>query len=212
MEINRTLLAFCRTVHIYLTMLGLLVMLLFGITGFTINHEEWFGGRNAASMTEHTGTVPPELIAQRDYLRIVEHLRQTLKIRGAMENFADDFADLAITFKQPGEVWDITVEKSTGQVSARSEQYGFVAIINNLHRGRYTGTAWSWVIDISALLIVLACLTGFVLWLALPRRKKLGILYLAVGTLATMVVIYFFVPGGDAPVPGQGQTQRGDER
>lgn len=203
MEINRSLLAFCRTVHIYLTMLGLLVMMLFGITGFTINHEEWFGGRNAARMTEHTGTVPRELIAQRDYLRIVEHLRQTLQIRGAMENFADDFADMAITFKQPGEVWDITVDKSTGQVSARSEQYGFVAIINNLHRGRYTGPAWSLVIDVSALLIVLACLTGFVLWLALPRRKKLGILYLAVGTLATMVVIYFFVPGADAPVPAR---------
>ena len=39
--IKRKLLYFSRTVHIYLTMLGMFLMLLFGITGFTIDHEDW---------------------------------------------------------------------------------------------------------------------------------------------------------------------------
>lgn len=201
MTINKTLLTVCRSVHIYLTMLGLLVMLLFGVTGFTINHE---GGRMAATprVTEREGKVPVALIAAHDELRIVEHLRQTFAIKGAMTDFTEIADEFAIAFKEPGQVWDITVAKGTGLVAARNEQYGFIAILNNLHRGRYTGPAWSLVIDFSALLIVLACLTGFVLWLALPRRRQLGIAFLAVGTVATMAVIYLLVPGPDArPTP-----------
>ena len=145
--------------------------------------------------------VPTTLIAQHDNLRIVEHLREAFEIRGAMSNFSELADKYAIAFKRPGEVWDITVEKATGHAIARSEQYGFVAILNNLHRARYTGPVWSWVIDLSALLIVLACATGFILWLALPNRRKLGVAFLVLGALATMVVIYFFVPGPDSPLP-----------
>ena len=196
MNINKTLLAACRAVHIYLTMLGLLVMLLFSVTGFTINHEGLLDSA-PPRVTEHTGQVPPALIASHDNLRIVEHLRQTLGIHGAMANFADIDDEYAIAFKEPGQIWDITVTKSTGRVAAHNEQYGLIAIINNLHRGRYTGPAWRWVIDFSAALIVIACLTGFILWLAVPRRRQLGIAFLVVGTAATMAVIYFFVPGPD---------------
>jgi uncharacterized protein len=194
--INKTLLTFCRTVHIYLTMLGLLVMLLFGITGFTINHE---GGLFAATpkVTEAQGQVPMPLLAAHDELRVVEHLRQAFAIKGALTDFTELDGEFAIAFKEPGQVWDITVAKATGQATIRNEQYGMVALLNNLHRGRYAGPAWSLVIDFSALLVVLACLTGFVLWLALPRRRQLGIAFLAVGTVATMAVLYLLVPGPD---------------
>lgn len=197
MTINKTLLTVCRSVHIYLTMLGLLVMLLFGVTGFTINHE---GGLTASTprVFETEGNVPLPLIAARDELRIVEHLRQSLGIKGAMTDFSEIADEFTITFKEPGQVWDITLAKATGHVTARQEQYGAVALLNNLHRGRYTGPAWSLVIDFSAFLIVLACATGFVLWLALPRRRQLGIAFLAAGTVATMAVIYLLVPGPDA--------------
>ena len=197
MTINKPLLSACRAVHIYLTMLGLLVMLLFGLTGFTIHHEDWFGAttpRVAESQTQ----VPPALIAAKDDLRIVEHLRSAFAIRGAMSSLADTGEELVIAFREPGQTWEITIEKSTGHATAQNEQFNFAAVINNLHRGRFTGPAWDWVIDLSALLIVLACLTGFILWLALPKRRQLGIAFLVFGTVATMAVIYFFIPGPDA--------------
>ncbi len=180
-------------------MLGLLVMLLFAITGITLNHGNWFGAEKPLTV-ERRGQVPTALLAARDDLRIVEHVRQTFGIRGAMANYTTTDDDVAVAFREPGQVWDVTIERSTGAMTAHHEQYNFAAIINNLHRGRYTGKAWSWVIDISALLIVLACATGFVLWLALPKRRQLGIAALVLGTIATMVVIYFLVPGTDAVI------------
>lgn len=201
MAINKTLLTACRAVHIYLTMLGLLVMLLFGITGYTINHEDWFGALTPQT-TETQQTLPATLVAG-DAVHLVEHLRQSLKIGGAMTSFADFDDEIALSFKEPGESWEITISKATNQANLRQEVYNLTATLNNLHRGRHTGAIWRWVIDLSALLIVLACVTGFVLWLALPRRRQLGIAFLAVGTVATMVALYFFVPGPDTARPAR---------
>ncbi|MEO5959209.1 MAG: PepSY-associated TM helix domain-containing protein [Opitutaceae bacterium] len=211
MFVNKTILHLCRTVHVYLTMLGLLVMLLFSITGFTVNHAEWFGA-TTPRVTEREGTVPLALIAKRDELRIVESLREAFRIRAAMTNFSDQDDEYYVSFKSPGELWEISVVKATGKVRARQEAYNFTAIVNNLHRGRFSGPAWSWVIDLSAALIVLACLTGFVLWLALPRRRQFGIVFLVAGTLATMAVIYFFVPGPDAAISPSGTSTVTRER
>ena len=196
--IKKQILAVSRTLHVYLTMFGLLVLLLFGVTGFTINHEEWFGATRPR-VTETEGATPQNLIAASDALRIVEHLRAMFRITGALTDYDAGDDKLSISFKEPGQIWEVVIEKSTGRTSVHAEAFNFAAVINNLHRGRYSGPAWRWVIDASALLIVLACATGIVLWLALPRRRLVGIVALAVGILGTLGVIYALVPGPDAP-------------
>ena len=197
MHINRKLLHHSRTLHIYLTMLGVFVMLLFGITGFTIDHEEWFNA-TTPTVTETTGQTPADLVAKKDALRIVEHLRQTWHITAALTDFVELDDSFSVGFKAPGQLWEIEVAKAGGATHVHAEAYNFVALINNLHRGRYAGGAWRWVIDVSALLIVLACATGFVLWLALPKRRMFGVLVLLLGTLGTLLVYWALVPGPDA--------------
>ena len=118
-------------------------------------------------------------------------------ITGAVTAYDDLDDELSIAFKEPGQIWEIRVAKATAKVDVHHETFNFAALVNNLHRGRYAGESWRWVIDVSALLIVLACVTGFFLWLALPRRRRAGIAFLAVGTLITLGVIYLFVPGAD---------------
>jgi len=196
MTINRQLLGFCRTVHIYLTMLGVFVMLLFGVTGFTINHEGWFGATTPV-VVDATEQTPPALLAQPDHVRLVEYLRQTHHIGGALTNF-DDLGDrLALSFREPGRKWELEITKDSGQTTFHRETFNFFAVINDLHRGRDAGAFWRWVIDLSAFFIVLACVTGFVLWLALPKRRKLGVLVLVLGTLGTLAFYYTLVPGPD---------------
>lgn len=194
--VKKSFLALCRTLHIYLTMFGLLVMLLFGVTGFTINHEDWFGATRPR-VVESEGQVPLALIAQKDGLRIVEHLRSAHRITGAMTDYDDDADRLSIAFKQPGQTWEVQIEKRDGKARVHAETFNATAVLNNLHRGRYTGEAWRWVIDLSALLIVVACATGIILWIALPRRRIAGIVALALGILGTLAVFYLLVPGAD---------------
>jgi hypothetical protein len=186
-------------------MFGLLVLLLFGLTGFTINHEEWFGATRPR-VTDAEGTTPAALLASADALLIVEHLRSTWKISGAMTDYDASGEKVSVSFKEPGQLWEFEIEKSTGRTRAHGEAYNFTAVINNLHRGRYAGPAWRWVIDVSALLIVLASVTGLVLFLALPRRRMLGLAAFAVGVLATLGIIFALVPGSDAPVAKPAQS------
>jgi uncharacterized protein len=199
-HVNRRFLSLCRTLHVYLTMLGLGVMLFFGVTGFTVNHEDWFGATRPM-VTDSSGQTPVELLAKGDGLRIVEHLRATFHVTGAMTDFADEGEKFSISFKDPGQLWEIEIEKATGKTSIHNEAYNFAAIINNLHRGRYAGPAWSWIIDISACFIVLACLTGIVLWLALPQRRKFGVRALLLGTVGVLLIYHFLIPGPNAAVP-----------
>jgi hypothetical protein len=191
--------AVSRAVHIYLTMLGLLVMLLFGVTGFTINHEAWFGATEPR-LIEVSGTIPTAPLSAGDRLGVVEALRASFNITGAVTAYDDWDGEIAVAFKEPGQIWETLVNAETGSVEVRHELFNFAAIVNNLHRGRYTGEAWRWVIDLSSLLIFLACVTGFILWMALPKRRRLGVAFLAAGTILTMAVIYWFVPGADQNV------------
>jgi hypothetical protein len=66
--------------------------------------------------------------------------------------------------------------------------------LNDLHRGRDAGEAWRWVIDISAVLILLALVSGVILWLALPKRRTLGIVSLVLGGAVTVAFYLILVP------------------
>jgi hypothetical protein len=73
----RFVVKWARTVHLYLSLFGLGLLLFFGVTGFTLNHEDWF----LPPPAEREGTaeceVPVELLAEagQNELAIVEHLR-----------------------------------------------------------------------------------------------------------------------------------------
>jgi uncharacterized protein len=195
-RLNRRLLDYSRTVHIYLSMFGLLVMFLFGLTGFTVNHEDWFGA-TTPRVHESEVRLAVELLTRNDRLAVVEHLRRSLRITGAMTAFEDLDSRFSIGFKEPGQIWEIEIEKGTGVARVHRETFNFTAVINNLHRGRYSGAAWRWVIDISAILIVMACGTGMVLWLVLPRRRVIGALALVLGVIGTGLIYLLLVPGAD---------------
>ncbi len=71
---------------------------------------------------------------------------------------------------------------------------GLMALMNDLHKGRDSGTAWSWVIDISALLMVFVSVTGFILIFYLRRKRMSGVLTAVAGTVLLGLVYYFWVP------------------
>ncbi|HSI37297.1 MAG: PepSY-associated TM helix domain-containing protein [Phycisphaerae bacterium] len=201
MRINRTLLHWSRTLHIYLTMLALAAMLFFAVTGFTAHHEDWFGATDAKEGGAVTGTVPAELLASGSDLALIDYVRKTYGAAGSGINFNEQADDITIAYKRPGAEWTATIRKPGGEMTLTKNQWNAVAVINDLHRGRNgTGPAWGWVIDVSAGLIVLACATGVVLWLALPKRRKWGVVYMVLGTAALVGVYVALLPAPDEHV------------
>ena len=129
-----------------------------------------------------------------DRLAVVEYLRKTHRIHGALAEFTVDEAECSVTFKGPGYSADARIARETGEYSLTQRSQGFVAVINDLHKGRDTGRAWAWLIDVSAALMTLVSLSGLILLFYLKRRRLAGVAIALIGTAVVAAVYYLWVP------------------
>lgn len=145
---------------------------------------------DAAPATE---TVAPasETVAR---LEVVEHLRKEHGLRGAVSEFRIDDSECMVLFKGPGYAADVFIDRATGSYSVTQTVMGLMAVMNDLHKGRDSGEVWSWVIDITALLMVFVSITGFVLIFYLRRKRMSGVLTAVLGTIVLVVVALLWVP------------------
>src|SRR5437870_5389284 len=97
---QRLLKKWSRTFHIYLSMLGLFGILFFAITGFMLNHEEWF---NLAEprVRKIQGTMGLPLLKEPDKLGVVEKLRKDFGATGAVDSFEIQDSQITVVFKGP---------------------------------------------------------------------------------------------------------------
>ena len=201
--------AVSRWLHIYLSMFGLFVILFFSVTGLTLNHPDWFSEKASTSEAEGAlepkwvklpapplseATTAPDFLASVAKFEVVEYLRKTHAIRGAVADFTADDRECVVVFKGPGHSADIFIDRDTGKYRLTQTAYGLIAVINDLHKGRDTGTAWSIVIDVSAVLMTLASLSGLILLFYIKRRRVPGVMTALVGTALILATIYFLVP------------------
>jgi hypothetical protein len=71
---------------------------------------------------------------------------------------------------------------------------GIVAVLNDLHKGRDTGTVWAGIIDISGGLMTLVSLTGLVLIFFLHKRRMPGLIAIGIGAALCLLVYFIWVP------------------
>lgn len=188
-----------RWLHIYGSMLGLAALLFFGLTGITLNHPDWtLGGvrrqeeGSGALPTDWVRTgLPDERVAR---LEVVEHLRGKRGARGAVEEFRIDEREVLVSFKGPGYSADAFIDRETGSYRVTEVREGWVAVLNDLHKGRHTGVAWSWAIDGSAGLMAVIGATGLALLLYLRRRRLAGLATGVLGTLVLVAIVRWLVP------------------
>jgi hypothetical protein len=200
--------------HIYVSMFGLATVMFFSVTGITLNHPDWFfGGAERQVQAEgevdrkwlHVGTTAavgdgseaggePDRSKEVAKLEVVEHLRKTHGIRGALADFRVDESECTVSFKGPGYAADAFIDRESGHYNLTQTLHGFVAVINDLHKGRDTGPVWSAVIDISAVVLTVISLTGLVLIFFLKLRRAPGLVISLVGAAVLAAVGWFWVP------------------
>lgn len=132
-----------------------------------------------------TGTLPPELIEEANFseFKVAEHLRAEHQLLGRVAEFEVDPMEFMVVFKGPGYSADIFIERETGTYSLMESRSGIVAIMNDLHKGRDSGAGWSWVIDLSAGVMMLVSLSGFGWLFYLKKRRVAGVLAAVLGTV-----------------------------
>lgn len=207
--------AVVRWLHIYVSLLGFTALTFFAITGITLNHPTWFG-IDAMRTTELKGELKKEWLnlplpagftsppltadGEVDYaqqvakLELVEQLRAAHQLKGAVGEFRVDERECLIIFKGPGYSADVSINREDGTYQLTETEMGIVAIINDLHKGRDTGPAWSMVIDLCALLTVFVSITGSILIFYIRRKRWTGIITAVIGTILFALLYVLFVP------------------
>src|SRR5262249_41190294 len=160
--------------HIYVSMFGLAAVLFFSVTGLTLNHPGWFF-KGPERRVEAEGRVDPKWLhldppapahgeppddTSREVARleVVEHLRTAHGVRGAVAEFRVDEGECLVTFKGPGYAADALIDRGSGRYNLAQTYHGFIAIINDLHKGRDSGPIWSVVVDVSAVVLTVISL------------------------------------------------------
>jgi uncharacterized protein len=175
-----------RWLHTYLSMLSFTILLFFAATGLTLNHADWFEGQRSAARYQGTldaswtNAADPKTVQQE---KIADFLRRTHGVKGAVSDVHVDDEQCEVVFKGPGYEADASIDRKTGKYDLSVSRFGFVAVMNDLHKGRDTGSKWSTIIDFSAVLMTFVSLTGLTLIFFLNKRRMFGLLIAATGAL-----------------------------
>lgn len=193
-RMKRKLAEWSRWLHIYLSMFSFVIVLFFAVTGLTLNHLDWFPEKE--SLEEVDGKLDASWVNGSDTtlvkkMEIVELFRAKYGVNGLLNDFRIDETEVSVSFQGPGYTADVFIDRSKGTFHLTERSLGFVAWINDLHKGRDTGQGWKWVIDFSAIFMSLISLTGIILLLFLKKKRINGIIWLVAG-VAVVVLLYFF--------------------
>jgi hypothetical protein len=151
--------------------LSLTGMLLFAVTGFTLNHASQIEAK--PQVVSRTDTLPGPLRAS--LLAAAEkHAGKRAPLPPVVatwveSRFAIDVAGLEAEWEEEeayvpmprpgGDAWLRIAGDGAAEYETTSR--GMVSWLNDLHKGRNTGAVWSWFIDIFAGACLVFALTGF---------------------------------------------------
>jgi hypothetical protein len=189
--VKREVIRWARTVHLYLTLFALALVLFFSVTGFMLNHEDWFVPPTSFERT-HKGTMPTEILAGPDKLAVAELLRKDYGAVGLVDSFETEEDRLRVVFKRPGTEVEAIIQRESAEAEVTVRTRGVNAVLLDLHRGKSTGAAWSVVIDATCVVLVILSATGLVMWSSLRGRGKYGLLVIAGGAVLSVAVVMLF--------------------
>lgn len=161
--------------------ISLIGMILFAVTGITLNHAADIPA--TPQVTERSAVMPPSLRETLASLTVEdraplppalrEWVRGALGVRaGATEaEWSED--EIYLSLPRPGGDASLTIDRASGEAVYERTTRGTIAFLNDLHKGRHAGVAWSWFIDVFAAACVIFCVTGLVLlWLHAGTRPS----------------------------------------
>ena len=187
-----------RWLHIYLSMVSFAVVLFFSFTGLTLNHPSWFGGDKQV-IVKNKGKLNVKWVNNPDTnkiakLEIVEFLRKNYQVKGAVSEVRIDDYEISISLKGPAYSCDAFINRETGNYELSEVKMGIMAVMNDLHKGRDSGKGWGWIIDISAVFLILVSLSGLILLCFIKKKRVAGFITAVVGLLLCYLIYAWLVP------------------
>jgi hypothetical protein len=182
----------------------LLCMFLFSITGITLNHASQIEAKPV--ITRKQAQLPEPLTAQlRSYAEqhdgakeplpapVAQWLADTFKVQpgGRNAEWATDEVYLPMP-KAGGDAW-VRIGLEDGAAEFENTDRGWISWLNDVHKGRNTGPAWNWFIDIFAVLCLVFCITGLLILKFHATNRPFTWPMVGLGVLIPVVIALLFI-------------------
>ena len=184
--------------HTYLSAFAFLALIFFASTGLLLNHPEWFGSGRAETR-DSIISLPIDAIEQAQRQQQPEQVlaalvRSKIKLHGELKQTDIAEPEMLLHFEGVGGSSDVSIDLTTGRTEISNTEAQFSRVIQDLHRGKNSGAAWKWLIDIAAIVILALSIFGFILFFSVRFRLAINIRLLLL-SLGLMVGLFlFFVP------------------
>jgi uncharacterized protein len=175
--------------------------LLFAVTGITLNHASKIESKPVTQAVSRT--LPPELLAELKAIApkngqalppaVVDWIRRQMPTPLAARETEWSAQEIYVSLPRPGgDAW-LSVDLGSGEVRYERTDRGWVSYLNDLHKGRNTGLAWSLFLDVFAVACVVFCLTGLVLLQLLSETRPSTWPLVGLGLAVPVLLAIFFI-------------------
>lgn len=179
--------------------ISLISMFAFAVTGITLNHAATIGAKPQVVSREAalpksllgllerrapSGPLPAQVAAQVTGLVGID-------THGAAAEWSA--TEVYVAVPGPGSDAWVSIDRGDGHITSERTDRGWISFFNDLHKGRNSGAAWFWFIDVFAGACVVFTFTGLLLLQLHARRRPLTWPMVALGTAIPLVIILFFL-------------------
>lgn len=178
----------------------LIGMLLFAVTGITLNHAAKIEAE--PQVTHHEFALPAPLLAS---LRkgadgnaplpapVAAWLESRLDIGIGRRSAEWSAEEIYLSMPSPGaDAW-LSIERADGAVEYERTERGWISYLNDLHKGRNAGPAWGWFIDVFAIACLVFCITGLFLLQLHARQRRMTWPYVGLGLVIPILLALLFI-------------------
>jgi hypothetical protein len=149
----------------------LVSMLLFAVTGITLNNAGHIESEPVVSMQTinlpsavlKSLHVEPGSIKAPLPIPVAAWVAKNLDVDVADKPAEWSDGEIYVSLPRPGgDAW-LTIDTESGELSYELTRRGWISYLNDLHKGRHTGTAWSWFLDVFSVAVLIFSLSGLCL-------------------------------------------------
>ena len=178
----------------------LIGMLLFAATGITLNNADKI--ESEAVVSKKQGQLPAALLPRLQAGHaddaplpgvIADWLAGSLGIEAAGRKAEWSEDEVYVSLPRPGgDAW-VVIDRESGSLNYELTQRGWVSYFNDLHKGRNTGLAWSWFLDLFSITALIFAITGLCLLHMHAGNRPLTWPLVALGMVMPLILAILFI-------------------
>ncbi|PZU06183.1 PepSY-associated TM helix domain-containing protein [Sphingomonas sp.] len=189
-----------HTWHWISAAVSLVGMLMFALTGVTLNHSNVIPAH--PQVVQKSGTLPPSLLrllkaTPAEGAPMPPAVAEAVSAQIGLDpaGRAGEWSDGEVYVAMPrpgGDAW-VSVDRATGAISSEVTRQGLISLFNDLHKGRNTGLGWRLFIDAFAAAAILFTGTGLLLLQFHAKHRKKTWPLVGLGVAVPLIVALIFI-------------------